>query len=254
MLLEDFDKNKNAVINPSHCIDKIEGFPKIGVACFSLKLFEEIMNTFPYEIIAFASSCNGKSPIVKINHKDKDIAVFLARVGAPACAASYEEIMEMGMEKLVIFGTCGVLDKNIDDCSIIIPTSAYRDEGTSYHYIPASDEIKVNSDESIKLFEDILNAHNFNYTKGKVWTTDGIYRETQDKVLKRKEQGCVCVDMECSAMSAVAKFREKPLFHFFYAADNLDNVQWDKRSLSCSAKLDAKLKIALLALEMAVSL
>lgn len=30
------------------------------------------------------------------------------------------------------FGTCGVLDSSIDDCSIIIPNQAIRDEGTSF--------------------------------------------------------------------------------------------------------------------------
>ena len=74
------------------------------------------------------------------------------------------------------------------------------------------------------------------------------------KLLKRKEQGCVCVDMECSAMSAVAKFRNKELFQFFYAADNLDNVKWDKRSLSNEDRLQDKEKIVYLALELALKL
>ena len=46
------------------------------------------------------------------------------------------------MEKTGAFGTCGVLDRDIEATSIIIPTAALRDEGTSYHYLPASDEVK----------------------------------------------------------------------------------------------------------------
>jgi hypothetical protein len=37
-----------------------------------------------------------------------------------------------------------VLDRNIADCAVIMPTSALRAEGTSYHYAPPSDEIPVN--------------------------------------------------------------------------------------------------------------
>ena len=42
------------------------------------------------------------------------------------------------------FGTCGVLDEDIKETSIIIPSHALRDEGTSFHYVEASDEIAVN--------------------------------------------------------------------------------------------------------------
>ena len=45
-------------------------------------------------------------------------------VGAPPATGMYEEISVMGLEKLVMFGACGVLDRNIQDLAIVIPTSA----------------------------------------------------------------------------------------------------------------------------------
>jgi len=42
------------------------------------------------------------------------------------------------------------------------------------------------------------------------------------------------------------------LVQFFYAADNLDAEEWDVRSLSNSAKLEEKDRIATIALELAV--
>ena len=90
----------------------------------------------------------------------------------------------------------------------------------------------LSQDEFIKL----LNEHNYSYIVGKAWTIDAPYRETRKKVADRKSQGCVCVDMECSAISALAKFRNKEVFQFFYAADNLDSAKWDQRSLGNSEK------------------
>ncbi len=159
----------------------------------------------------------------------------------------------MGLEKLIMFGTCGVLKKEIEDLAIIIPTSAMRDEGTSYHYLEASDEIEVNTKYKEE-FKEILKEHNYSYIEGKTWTTDAPYRGTRDKVFKRKENGCICVEMECASMSAVSNFREKEFFQFFYAADNLDNVKWDIRSLENDAKLSEKEKIALLAFELATKI
>lgn len=49
--------------------------------------------------------------------------------------------------------------------------------------------------------------------------------------------------MEHSAMAACARFYDKKLLHFFYAADNLDSDIWDERSLSNSAHIDKKLEI-----------
>ena len=99
-----------------------------------------------------------------------------------------------------------------------------------------------------------LKEKNISFVQGKVWTTDAPYRETRAKVLKRKEQGCICVDMECSAMNAVAKFRDKELFYFFYAADNLDGIKWDPRSLNNENHLSDKEKIIYLALELALKM
>ena len=55
--------------------------------------------------------------------------------------------------------------------------------------------------------------------------------------------------MEASALQAVADFREFDFFTFFYAGDNLDGDNWDKRSLEGEIKLDEKSRIAYLALE-----
>lgn len=253
MLLEDFDECKTSTFDPNEVENVVPNFPKIGITCFSKKLFEKCIAAFDAEEIETTKNGNGREPIYKINYKGLDLVFFMSRVGAPACTVAYEEILAMGLEKLVMFGTCGVLDSKIDDLAIIIPTSALRDEGTSYHYAPSSEEISVN-EKYMDDFKKILEKNNCSYTVGKVWTTDAPYRETRAKVLKRKEQGCVCVDMECSAMSAVAKFRNKELFQFFYAADNLDAEKWDSRSLGNLDKLSEKEKIVYLALELALKM
>lgn len=253
MLLNEFDENKKSTFDPYEVENVVPNFPKIGISCFSRKLIDKIVEVFNPEIIAYLNNADGKVPVYKINYKGKDIALYMSRVGAPACVINYEEVTVMGLEKLVLFGTCGVLDSKIDDLAIIIPNSALRDEGTSHHYLKSSDEIKVN-EKYIDEFKEMLSKHNYSYVEGKTWTTDAPYRETRDKVLRRKEAGCVCVEMECSAMSAAAKFRNKEFFEFFYAADNLDNAKWDKRSLGCEDRLSEKEKIVYLALELVIAM
>lgn len=251
MILEEFDENKLAVINAFDIINPIDEFPKIAVSCFARATFNRLVTQLKGVKITSTSIANMEIPIYKVNYNGIEVALFMSYVGAPGCIAVIEDIFAMGAEKLIIFGTCGVLDSSIEDCSIIIPNMAIRDEGTSFHYCPPSYEIAVNL-KYTDIFTNILENYKLKYHIGKVWTTDGIYRETRDKVKLRKSQGCICVDMECSAIAALAQFREKDIFHFFYAADNLDCEEWDKRSLSNESNLTQKDKIATLALELAL--
>ena len=253
MILEEYDETINSTFDPHEIENVIDGFPKTGVTCFSKKLFDQLADEFNGTEIALSSNGNGKLPIYKINYNGEDLALFMSRVGASVCVVQYEEIFAMGLEKVVVFGTCGVLDKSIDDLAIIIPNSAIRDEGTSYHYLKSSKEVIVNpkyQEEFIRLLEE----HNYSYITGKAWTTDAPYRETRKKVLDRKKEGCICVDMECSAISALAQFRNKEVFQFFYAADNLDSAKWDQRSLGNNDKLSDKEMIGLLAIKFASTL
>lgn len=87
----------------------------------------------------------------------------------------------MGAKRIILLGNCGVLDRKIEDCGIIIPTKAIRDEGTSYHYLPAEDLIDVNT-RYIPEFIEVLRDFGYPYVRGVTWTTDAFYRETPAKV------------------------------------------------------------------------
>ena len=253
MILEEFDNNRRAIINPEDLIETLHDFPELVVSCFARATFERMLMSFRHEQVATTSMANIEIPIYRIIVKGTPIALFNAPVGASACVAILEDLIAFGMKKLVLFGTCGVLDEAIKETSIIVPQMAIRDEGTSYHYLPASDEIEVNVGLQDFLIS-FLDENGISHSVGKVWTTDGIYRETAEKLYKRKEAGAICVDMECSAVAALAAFREISVCHFFYAADHLSEEAWDMRNLANHADLDEKDKVANLAIQLALAL
>ena len=225
-----FYENKNAFLNPCDVIEKISGFPEVCITTFSESMIEDFAGSNRPEIIANLYSANGTIPVYEIKYADVKMGLFLSRVGAPACAAGLEEIIALGAKKVIQFGCCGILNQSIADGKIIIPSSAVRDEGTSYHYFSGSEEIHADA-SSNDIAVQYLKRHNIPYAVGKIWTTDAIYRETKEAIEDRKKQGCIAVEMECSASLAVAKFRNIPLIQFFYGADNLDSEQWEIRDL-----------------------
>lgn len=251
MLLTQFDKDRDAVINPDIIHKPVEGFPETVVSIFSHHLFQKIVELLKGRQIASTKDVDGIWPVYEVLYKGHRFAMYKARLGAPACVGSFEDIIPMGAKRIILLGNCGVLDRDIEDCGIIIPTRAIRDEGTSYHYAPASDYIDVNK-KYMPVFQSVLEEHGYPYTLGTTWTTDAFYRETRSKIAARKEMGAICVEMECAAIQAMCDFRGVDFFQFLYAGDNLDHSSWDPRSLSGLDRLDDKEKIALLAFELAV--
>ncbi|HHU5220401.1 TPA: nucleoside phosphorylase [Streptococcus agalactiae] len=251
MIINSFDNSRKAIINPEDINSPIKGFPKTVITCFARETFNRILEELPHREIARTSVANLEIPIYELEFKGQKIGFFNAYVGASACVAILEDIIVFGMENLIVFGTCGVLDSSIEETSIIIPRSAIRDEGTSFHYSEVSSEIAVNT-KFHEEFKSFLDRQAVSYTEGKVWTTDGIYRETVDKMLEHKRNGAICVDMECSAIAALSKFRNINHFQFFYSADNLDAEVWEARSLGNSEDLEKKDKIAYIAMEFAI--
>ena len=253
MLLEEFDFDKSAVIEPWFVHQPVEGFPETVVSIFHHTLFQRIAEFLGGVKIAETKDVDGHWPVYAVQYKGHQFALYKARLGAPSCVGSFEDIIPMGAKRIILLGNCGVLDKSIEDCGIIIPTRAIRDEGTSYHYVPAANYIAVNK-KYIPEFIGVLEECGYPYVMGTTWTTDAFYRETRGKVEKRKSMGAICVEMECSAMQAMCDFRGVEFFQFLYAGDNLDHSTWDPRSLSGTTRLEDKEKIAMLAFELAVKI
>lgn len=253
MLLHEFDPNPVAVINPSDVYDPIPDCPKAAVSCFERHTFARMVERLGAVEIGRASCATLEMPLYRAEYRGRKIALFQVFVGAPFCVGMLEDLFCFGVEKVVLFGACGVLDKSIASCGVIVPTAALRDEGTSFHYAPAGDEIEVNP-KYREEFSRILARHGCSCVQGKVWTTDAFYRETAEKTARRRAQGCVCVDMECSAVAALARFRGKDVFQFFHGADSLDGERWDRRGLGSEFDLTEKDKIAQLALELAAEI
>lgn len=250
LLLSEYDSAKNAVIDPDMMHKPVPGFPETVVSIFSHHLFSAILEFLGGKVIAETHDVDGIWPVYEVTYKGKRFAYYKARLGAPACVGCFEDVIPFGARRIILLGNCGVLNREIRDCGIIIPTRAIRDEGTSYHYAPASDYIDVNR-KYIPEFTALLEELGYPYVTGTTWTTDGFYRETREKVNRRKEMGAICVEMECAAMQALCDHRGVEFFQFLYAGDNLAGSSWDPGSLSGTARLDHKQKIGLLAFELA---
>lgn len=174
----------------------------------------------------------------------RKLAIYQSGMGAPLAVALLEEVIAKGGRKFIVFGSCGALLQNLAEGRLIVPDEAYRDEGTSYHYAPAADYITVkNADLVSKVLSEIEVPH----VEGRIWTTDGLYRETKNNADARRAEGCIAVDMECSALQAACNMRNVELYQYVYAEDMLSDSDWMPRNMGLVThdEMEGHLRVAM---------
>ncbi|MDD6043943.1 MAG: nucleoside phosphorylase [Eubacteriaceae bacterium] len=244
-LFDSYDAEVKAALNPEDVYDRVEGFPETVIVTFKKAIVDIVLEQFECEPVGTLLS-GTVLEIHRFKYKGKEFAIYQTTMGSPMTAGLMEEVIAMGGKRFVYFGSCGTLDRDIPAGHLIVPTAAYRDEGTSYHYRPASagDFVDIKTaDQTASVIEEM----GLKYIKTKTWTTDGLYRETRRNMNNRLAAGCRVVDMECSAIMTVADYRGVNAWQFLYAEDNLDDIVWDPRTLGKVPKSanELYLKVAL---------
>ena len=199
-----------------------------AIVCFKKELIDEISNENVFEEYSTINVGGDNIKIYKINVENKEVVLYRSLMGAPATVAMMEEMHARGVNKFIFFGSCGELTP-IQKETFIIPEEAYRDEGTSYHYLPDSDFVKV---KTAKKLAEIFEKNNIKYELTRTWTTDALYKETVEKTKNRVKLGCKVVEMECAAIMAAAETRNIEAYQFLYTDDSLNGEIWDIRTLA----------------------
>ncbi|URZ08817.1 nucleoside phosphorylase [Clostridium felsineum] len=187
-------------------------------------------------------------PVYKTIYKGEKVCFCESPVGAAASVQMLEFLISRGVNEIIACGSAGAL-LDFDENEVIIPVKALRDEGTSYHYLEPSREIGLNS-KAIEAIKKASNKLGLKYVEGKTWSTDGFFRETREMVKYRIEEGCIVVEMECSALAACASFRNSVFGQILFTADTLANLDsYDRRAFGISAH-EMVLKLAFEAVTM----
>ncbi len=232
--LTEFDEDRSALIEPSSHFTgsgRVRGateMPAIAVACFFGDVVEKMAREHGAELVTHLASEHGRHAVWATERNGTRFAFYQPGLGAPLAAGFLEEMIDYGCRTIVACGGCGALDPDLALGHVVVVASALRDEGTSYHYMPPSRTVDAEP-VVVKRLSAFLAAREIPHTVGRTWTTDGFYRETRGKVARRREEGCIAVEMEASALIAVARFRGATLGQLLYAGDSLADESWDHR-------------------------
>lgn len=226
--LWEFDGEAEAIIEPSRVIEPVEGMPERCVLPIYSTVIAGLKNQGLLVHLKDIRTAIGPMPVYRIQFEGIDIAVAHPGLCAPFCAGIMEELIAFGCRKFIACGAAGVLDRSLAKGTVVVPSSAVRDEGTSYHYVPPGREIATEA-AVVAIVESVLKFHDVRYSVGKTWTTDAFYRETKTRIARRKSEGCLTVEMECAALLAVAAFRRVRFGQLLAAGDDVSGTEWDPR-------------------------
>jgi uridine phosphorylase len=221
----EYSTTREGIITPS-CKEL-----KLPPLCL-LTFFGEVMNSFVDAengvLAGIYRSSMGNSNCFNVSYGGTQICMIQAVVGS-AIATMTDWLYAKGVETIICCGGCGVL-VDIPVGEVIIPVRALRDEGASYKYLAPSRFIGLDA-RPVTAIKSVLEKHGVSYIEATTWTTDGLYRETRDMVEYRVSEGCITVEMECAAMAAVARYRNKEFGQLLYSGDILVK-EYDKRNWS----------------------
>lgn len=204
------------------------GISPIAVLCFFNDLLDRLRDSGRITEVHTLRSEIGRNPVFRMDIDGRDILVVHPGVGAPLAAGFLEETLALGVSTVVACGGAGALRTEHDLGRVMIVDSAVRDEGTSFHYAPASRMMRADP-VAVKVTSESLTHNGVEHFIGRSWTTDALFRETRSRIQRRVAEGCEMVEMEASALFAVAAYRHIAFAHILYAGDMVASDEWDSR-------------------------
>ena len=244
----EFDEDREALIEPSRVIAPISGIPRRCVLPIYHTVIARLLSASRLTRVTAINTAMGPLPVYTMDHDGNQITVAHPGLAAPLAAGVMEELIAIGCRTFIACGSAGVLDPALAPGTVVVPSGAVRDEGTSYHYVKPDRVISADP-IVVSRIESVLARRGIQYRVGKTWTTDAFYRETRRRIATRKAEGCLTVEMECAAFLAVARFRGVSFGQLLATGDDVSGDQWDRREWGSERSLDFCDKLFWLAVE-----
>jgi uridine phosphorylase len=167
-------------------------------------------------------------------------------VGAPFAVLIAEEMFASGCKLLISVTSSGQILPIRPPPYFITIERALRDEGTSYHYMVASDYAHADAG-LISALNGAFETFPVPVLTGATWTTDAPFRETQPAIEAMRERNLMAVEMEAAALYAFAQVRQKPVLCFAHVTNQMGRVDGDFEKGEADGSHDAVQLIAIAA-------
>lgn len=133
-----------------------------------------------------------------------EVGVIARTIGGPYSVLIAEQLHAAGVRLTVGLTSAGRIAPALPLPCLVVASAAIRDEGTSTHYLPPSEDVECSPGVSAHL-ERELPATGWPVRTGRVWTTDAPYRETLAAIEHWGAEGVLAVEMQAASLFAFGK-------------------------------------------------
>jgi uridine phosphorylase len=148
--------------------------------------------------------------LLSVNIQGDACGIIARTIGGPYAVLVAEQLAAAGTRVIIGLTSAGRVLATLPIPSLVIATSALRDEGTSFHYLPPGRSIEA--PEGIPDFlENELKRLEGPVSRGPVWTTDAPYRETRRQLETHAAAGVLAVEMQAASLFSFARRRKFPV-------------------------------------------
>ena len=155
----------------------------------------------------------------------KESIVLFQAMGAPLAVLALENLIAGGAREILMLGFSGSLAPRFSTGDAIVVCRARSEEGTSAHYFPVR-KVFHPSPEMKRSVERRLTSLGLPFREAALVSTDAPYRETRSWLRKQTAKGIGLVDMETSAVFALAEFRGLESAALMIVSDELRPDSW----------------------------
>lgn len=159
-------------------------------------------------------------------HHHIGAAVMGPFIGSPYAAMLLESLIAWGVRETVFFGWCGAVAPHVRIGDIVIPDAAFIDDGTSASYLSSPSETVAPSQTIQRRLKSVCARRHLPFLEGPVWSTDAIFRETPEKILRYQAKNVLAVEMEAAALFSVGAFRHADVGCVLVVSDELSSLSW----------------------------
>ncbi len=164
--------------------------------------------------------------LYNFHQEDIQFGIVGCAVGSAFAVLVAEELFACGCELLISITSAGQISRMAKPPYFVLIEKALRDEGTSYHYLPASDFSSISPGLQLKI-RDAFSHSSISVRDGATWTTDAPFRETEAAIMHSRDLGILAVEMEAAALYAFAEARQNAVVCFAHVTNEMARVEGD---------------------------
>ncbi len=137
-------------------------------------------------------------------YRGMPVSVQTTGMGTPSAAIVVEELIQLGVKRLVRIGTAGALSPRVRPGELVVASSAIPADGTTRQYLKGRPFAPA---PSFRLLEALVESAGEGVHVGPVLTEDAFYATTPEEAREWASYGALAVEMESAAIFLLAGMR-----------------------------------------------